>query len=128
MWRIGSLGLRRDGFRPVISAPNPWYKTLSKIRKALLVVDILLSVIGIVATTLGMPFGLPLLGGAIGLLVFIKVVQVQIIKAETATVEVRMPEPTIQRSCPECGDILDENPDYCSNCEWESENPIGQDT
>jgi hypothetical protein len=128
MWRIGNLGLRRDGFKPVISAPNPWYKRLSKIRKALLVVDILLSAVGIVATTLGIPFGLPLLGGAIGLLVFIKVVQLQIIKAETATLEIRTPEPTIQRSCPECGDALDENPDYCSNCGWESENPIGEDT
>lgn len=126
MWKIGFMMIRRDGLRPVISVPNPWYERLSKSRRVLLVVDVVLSIIGIIATALGIPFGLPLLGGAIGLLLFIQVIQLKVIQLPTATAEARTPEPTIQRSCPECGDALVENPNYCSNCGWESENPIGR--
>jgi len=67
MWRIGRILIRRNEFRPVISAPNPWYRRLSKFQRVLLVIDLALSIVGIIAAALGIMFGLPLLGGAIGL-------------------------------------------------------------
>lgn len=34
-------------------------------------------------------------------------------------------ELTVIQRCPECGDELGDNVDICSNCGWESENPVG---
>ena len=121
MWKIGRMVIRRNGFRPVISVPNPWYDRLSKSRRVLLVVDVALSIVGIIATALGIPFGLPLLGGAIGLLVFIQVVQLKVIQLPPIKLELETPEPTIQLKCGECGTEVSENANHCPNCGTEFE-------
>lgn len=116
MWQIGRIVIRRNGFRPVISVSNPWYDRLSKFRKGLLLVDVALSVVGIIATALGIPFGLPLLGGAIGLLVFIQVVQLKAIQLPPIKLELKTPEPSFQLKCGECGSDVNENSNHCPNC------------
>lgn len=40
-----------------------------------------------------------------------------------ATTTVNVGEATVSRSCPECGETLEEEPDSCSNCGWKSNNP-----
>lgn len=52
--------------------------------------------------------------------------RVTIVKAEPAIMTLTVPKPTITRSCPECGSELEDNPDVCSNCGWESNNPINE--
>ena len=113
--------IRRNGFRPVISVPNPWYDRLSKSRRVLLVIDVALSIVGIIATALGIPFGLPLLGGAIGLLVFIQVVQLKVIQMPPIKLELQTPEPSIQLKCGECGTEVSGNANHCPNCGTEFE-------
>lgn len=49
------------------------------------------------------------------------VTRVQILKAETATIEVNTPSPSLIQSCPKCGEELGENPDLCSNCGWKAD-------
>lgn len=121
MWKIGRMVIRRDGFRPVISVPNPWYERLSKSRRALLVVDVALSIVGIIATAFGIPFGLPLLGGAIGLLVFIQVVQLKVIQLPPINLELQTSEPSFQLKCGDCGTEVNENANQCPNCGTEFE-------
>lgn len=121
MWKIGRMVIRRNGFRPVISVPNPWYDRLSKSRRVLLVIDVALSIVGIIATALGIPFGLPLLGGAIGLLVFIQVVQLKVIQMPPIKLELQTPEPSIQLKCGECGTEVSGNANHCPNCGTEFE-------
>lgn len=43
---------------------------------------------------------------------------------ERATATVNVGEATVTRSCPECGEALEEDPDLCSNCGWKSRNPV----
>lgn len=116
MWKIRRMVIRRNGFKPVISVPNPWYDRLSKFRRVLLVVDVFLSIIGIIATGLGIPFGLPLLGGAIGLLVFIQVVQLKVIQLPPIKLELQTSEPSFQLKCGECGSDVNQNSNHCPNC------------
>lgn len=43
---------------------------------------------------------------------------------ERATATVNAVETTVTRSCPECGETLEKEPDICKNCGWASNNPV----
>lgn len=124
MWRLKGILVYWNGYKPKASVPDPWYDRLSRLRQVLLVIDGVLALVGMVAAILGIPFGVPILGGAITLFMFIQVGRHVIVQAESTGLSVETPPPTFQRGCPECGEWLDNNPNYCFNCDWESENPI----
>lgn len=43
---------------------------------------------------------------------------------ERATATAKTGEAAVTRSCPECGETLEDDPDMCSNCGWKSSNPV----
>lgn len=124
MRRIGDVLIRRNRYKPRISVPDPWHGKVSKAWKILAVIDILLAVIGSVTTILGIPFGLPIITLAITLLVLIQIGRHVTVQPEPAKLRVETPAPTLTRSCPECGEEIDDTPDACPKCSWTSDNPI----
>lgn len=52
--------------------------------------------------------------------------RVVVVEPDPRVMRITTPELSIIRQCPECGADLDENPDSCSNCRWESDNPINE--
>lgn len=43
---------------------------------------------------------------------------------ERATATVKTADVTVTRSCPNCGEVLEDDPDTCSSCGWKSTNPV----
>lgn len=44
-----------------------------------------------------------------------------VMRAPTEELTVTMNSPSVMMSCPECGEELGVDPNFCSNCDWESE-------
>lgn len=84
MARIGDVIIKRDGLKPVISAPEPWHSRLLYLGKLLRVIDVAIGILGMIAALLGLPFGLPIVGGAIGILVLIHITEHKIANMDVA--------------------------------------------
>lgn len=85
MRQIGDVVIGLQEWKPYISVPDPWYGRLRTFRKILIVIDAILTLGGVIAAALGLPFGFPLIGAAIFLLLLIAVGRHVIVVAEVAT-------------------------------------------
>lgn len=124
MRRIGDVLIRRNGYTPRISVPDPWYGWLSSLWTILFAIDVVLGIVGPAAALAGHPLGIPAIVLALTLLMLIQIGRHVIAEAEPTGIQVTTLEATAKRSCPDCGEELTDDPDVCAGCGWESDNPI----
>ncbi|QLG63326.1 hypothetical protein [Halorarum salinum] len=86
MVRIGGVGFKRNGYRPIVVVPDPWYGRLKRSKQALVAADLLLGLAGVIAFALGIPFGLPIIGFSITVLLLVEIGRRITVSAETVHV------------------------------------------